>query len=305
MGEIPNQSELHKIEREYQRDVVITNARPKLVSFGLFVWLLVDSALVVFFLVTVVMYLVSGSFTDQRLVATLDNNVASLHGAAVARAADPLLVGDARVLTHDTGVYDVYAVVENPNTDWYATFSYAFSDDVSAEPATGFVMPGEKKHVLALGVELAAKPSGVNVEVTDVVWHRVDRHAVPNTEEFLVDHGNFVVTDERYDDSITIDQTKVGDATFTLTNNTAYSYYNPIFVVLLEHGGSVIAVNQVTVPRFMAGESREVTVRWFGQAPGAGTVTVVPAINYFDDEAYASPTGDAATDVRDEATKRR
>lgn len=299
MGDTPQQSELHKIDREYQRDMTIVSARPKVVNFALFLWLLLDVGLLVFFLFSVILYLVSGSFADQRLVATLDNNVDALHSAAAARVADPLLVGDPHVLTHDVGAYYVYTVLENPNAEWYATFTYQFSDDVMTEPAAAFIMPGEEKYLLALGVALENKPSGVTVAVEDVVWHRVDRHDVPNTAEFLVEHANFVVTDSTYDDRITIDTTKVGDATFMLTNNTPYTYYNPSFVVLLQQGNSVLAVNQVSVPQFAAGEARAMTVRWFGNAPSSGTVEVIPAINYFDDEEYAAPTGEAGTDIRD------
>lgn len=305
MGDAPQQSELHKIDREYQRDVSIVNARPRVVSLALFLWLLLDVGLIVFFFLTVVLYLVSGSFRDQRLVGTLDNNVAALHRTAAARVADPLLVGDPRVLTHDVGAYDVYVTLENPNTEWYATFTYQLSDDVMTEPVTSFIMPGEEKYLLALNVQMESRPSGVTVAVDDVTWHRVDRHDVPNTAEFLVEHENFVITDSTYDDSITIDQTKVGDATFILTNNTPYSYYNPNFVILLKQGGSVIAVNQVTVPQFVAGETRSVAVRWFGDAPSTGTVEVIPAIHYFDDDEYAAPEGEVGADIRDTADEKR
>lgn len=305
MGDVPQQSELHKIDREYQRDMTIVTARPKVVNFALFLWLLLDVGLIVFFLLSVVLYLVSGSFSDQRLVGTLDDNVEALHSAAAARLADPLLVGDPHVLTHDVAVYDVYAILENPNTEWYATFTYQFSDDVMTEPVAAFIMPGEEKYLLALNVAMEKKPSGVTVAVDDVTWHRVDRHAVANTAEFLVEHENFVVTDSAYDDSVTIDKTKVGDATFTLTNNTPYNYYNPSFIILLKQGGSVIAVNQVSVPQFTAGEVRSMTVRWFGDAPSAGSVEVIPAINYFDEDEYAAPEGDVGEDIRDTTDRRR
>lgn len=305
MGDAPQQSELHKIDREYQRDVTIVNARPRVVNFALFLWLLLDIGLIIFFLLSVVLYVVSGSFSDQRLMGTLDDNVAALHRSAAARVADPLLIGDPRVLTHEVGAYDVYAILENPNAEWYATFTYQFSDNVMAEPVEAFIMPGEEKYLLALNVQMENKPSGVTVAIEDVTWHRVDRHEVANTEEFLVEHANFLVADSTYDDSIVIDTTKVGDATFTLTNDTPYTYYNPNFVLLLKQGGSVIAVNQVAVPQFVAGEARTVTVHWFGDAPGTGSVEVIPAINYFDKDEYSAPTGDVGEDIRDTADDRR
>lgn len=299
------QAEVQQIEREYQRDVTITKARPLIANAAVLFWLLLDVGLVLFFLLTVVMYIVSGSFADQRLLGTLDNNVASLHESAAARAADPLLVGDPRVLTRDTGSYDVYAVIENPNTEWYATFTYTFSDGISAEPMKGAIMPSAQQYVLALNVELASRPSGATVSVDDVVWHRVDRHDVENTAEYLVDHSNFTVSDSAYDDSITIDSTKVGVSTFTITNNTPYSYYNPTFIVLLKQSGSVVGVNTVTVPQFASGTAREVDTRWFGSVPSTGSVEVLPSINYFDEDEYADPEGEAGTDLRDAADDRR
>ncbi len=305
MGDAPQQSELQKIDRDFQRDSTITAARPKVMQLGLLLWLLLDVGLLLFFFLSVVMYVVSGSFKDQRLVGTFDDNVDALHDAAAARVADPLLVGDAHVLTHDVGAYDVYAVIENPNVEWYATFTYQFSDDVMTEPVEAFIMPGEEKYLLALNSALASKPSSVTVTVDDVVWHRVDRHEVANTAEFLVEHANFVVSESAYDDSITIDTTKVGESTFMLTNNTPYSYYNPTFIMLLTHGNAVVAVNQVAVPSFVAGETRAVSVRWFGDAPGAGSVEVIPAINYFDEDSYAAPEGELRDDIRDDVDDRR
>lgn len=301
----PQVAEVHKIEREYRRDITITTARPLIVRVGLLLWLLIDVGLVIFFLVSVILYLVAGSFREERLLGTLDNNIAALRETSAARAADPLLVGDPHVLTRDIGSYDVYAVIENPNTEWYATFTYAFSSDVSAEPIAASIMPGEEKYLLALNIALAQRPSGVTVAVNDVVWHRVDRHLVPNTAEFLVLHSNFVVSDSAYDDTIVIDGTNIGVSTFTIANVTPYTYYNPTFVVALTHGSVVVGVNIVTVPQFIAGSTREVSVRWFGSAPGAGSVEVIPSINYFDEDEYADPDGAAGTDIRDETDDRR
>ena len=107
MGDVPQHEELQKIEREFQRDVTITAARPKVVHFGLFVWLLVDVALVVFFFVSVVLYLVSGAFADQRLMATLDNNVAALHDAKGHEVQIPCLSAT-RACSRTTSVRTMY-----------------------------------------------------------------------------------------------------------------------------------------------------------------------------------------------------
>ncbi len=293
--------EFHEIEKDFKRELAITAARPRLARFGLLVWLLVDVGLMIFFFATVVLYLVNGTFGEQRVIATLGNNVAALHDAAAARAAEPLLVGDAKVLTRDVGSYDFYATLENPNSEWYATFSYTF-DGVT--PMTASIMPSEQRYVFALNVQADARPSAT-IDVRDVVWHRVDRHAIPNTAEFLVAHNNFVVENATYADTITIDSQHVGDASFTIDNATSYSFYNPTFFVVLERAGGIVGINQLTIPQFLAGERRDVSVHWFGQIPTTGSVVIIPVIDYFDTNSYMDPQGEMGADVRDTSEKRR
>lgn len=283
---------MQKIEQDYRRNVAIVEARPKLEQGLLFAWLLVDVALIAYFIVSVVLYLVAGSFTEVRSMATIAQNAGDLRDASLARAADPLVLGDVRVLVRDAGSYDVYATVENANNEWYVTFDYSFTD-VDAAPQRATVMPGETAYVLALGIEAAARPSGAQLKIEHEVWTRVDRHTVPDTAEFLVAHSNFALSEAAYAVDVALEKDTVGRSVFTLTNNTAYSYYDPEFVVLLKRGGTVVGVNTVTVPKLKAGESREVSVHWFGTAPTSASVEAVPSINYFDEETYMDPEGES------------
>ncbi|MBI1908354.1 hypothetical protein HYS28_02970 [Candidatus Uhrbacteria bacterium] len=288
------------IEKDYQRDVRIVSWRPKFVAAGYLAWALVDVALLVFFLVNVVLYVVSGSFEEAREIATMAQNVGVAREVSVARAAEPIILEDVHVLTRAQGSYDLYAIAENPNAEWYATFDYYFvAGDVTTDVTQGSLMPGESRYLLGLGVEAESRPAGASIVVDNVVWERVDRHEVTDTAEFLVDHEYFTVSGGTYAVDVELASDSVGRSTFTITNNTAYSYISPTFVVLLTRSGVVTAVNQVVLSGFETGETRDVTVHWFGAVPTNGTVEVIPAINYFDEDAYMAPPGEVQSDIRD------
>lgn len=288
------------IEREYARHVRMVDARPRLEAAGLFLWALVDVALIVFFIITVVFYVVSGSFADERSVATVATNAGVAHETALARAAEPMVVEDARVLARDTDSYDLYSIIENPNDEWYATFDYYFDTGSQTTPvAQGSLMPGETRYLLGLDVDADSRPAGAEVMIEDVVWERVDRHAIENTAEFLLNHNDFTVSDSAYAVDVALSEDSVGRSTFTITNETAYSYVNPTFTVLLKKSGVLVAINQVSLSQFVTGESRPISVHWFGTVPTNATVEVLPTINYFDEDEYMSPPGEISEDIRD------
>lgn len=300
------QPQYQAIERDYQRNVRVVSLRPRLLSAALFVWALIDVALLVFFIVTVVLYVVSGSFADERLVAGVARNTGALHKVALTRVAEPMVVEDVRILARDTGSYDLYSVVENTNSEWYVTFDYFFTaGSITTSVARGALMPGQSSYLLGLDVDAGSRPSGAEITLQDIVWERVDRHAVANTAEFLVQHEDFQVTEGTYATDVELTEDTVGRSLFTIKNNTAYSYISPTFLVLLKRAGVVVAVNQVLVSEFLTGESRDISVHWFGAVPTSATVEVIPTINYFDENIYMTPPGELGEDMRDSFDDRR
>ncbi len=293
------------VDRNYQRDLRVVGWRPKLLRAGVIAWAILDIALVGFFVVSIVVYVVSGSFQDVRDVATIARNVGVAHMVSLTRAAEPMLLGDARVLTRDQGSYDMYAVVENPNAEWYATFDYYFiAGSLTTTTTQASLMPSESRYVLGLKVAAATRPSGAELVVENVVWQRVDRHEVLDTEEFLSDHEGFTVLSSEYAPDVIFEKDTVGRSTFTIKNDTAYSYFTPTFAVLLKRGGVVVAVNQVTLSQFASGETREVIVHWFGDVPASGLVEILPQLNYFDRSVYMAPEGELGDDIRDRPVRR-
>lgn len=297
--------ELQRVEREHRQNIRIVTARPWIhtVSIGLFV--AIDAVMVLFFAMVVVGYVIAGSFTDIRATASLAENAATIGVVAEAGKAEAFVVGTVKVVQGTPSTYDVYTTIQNPNADWYATFTYDFSGSgIVSRPEHGFVMPGEKKYLVSFGHQSETRLASATVTVSDVVWHRVNRHNAPDVAAWLEEHRAMTVTDITYIPNIGFTEQGIGSTSFTVNNTTPYSYWSPQFLVILERAGAVVGIAQATMSNLAAGESRQGSVRWYGDGMANASATVVPTINYFDPDVYMPPQGEQAPDPRDAEQRR-
>lgn len=292
--------ELQAIEAQNRRDIRIVEARPKLMRLGFALAVIADIAMLVFFAFVIIGYVVSDSFTDLRSAGGFDDNIAAMHAIAKGSDAQQLTLGSAKVVQGTSTSYDFYTTVKNTNADWYATFTYRFSaGSITSRTEDGFVMPGETKYLLSLGAKADSRPSSPSITLENLVWHRVNHHIAPDVAEWLAEHGNFLITTPTYAADIALASAKIGRTTFTITNASPYSYWEPQFNVILERAGAVVGVSRATLSEFAAGEVRESEVRWYGEIPLTATATVAPNVNFFDEASYMSPQGTQGIDPRD------
>ncbi|HRH32237.1 MAG TPA: hypothetical protein PLK06_02840 [bacterium] len=291
--------EYRAVDAEYRRKVAVVNARPKLET-GIFVfWGALDVVLIFTFVAGVLVYIVSGSFIDARVNASILDNVRASHAGVVRVAPDGLALQDAKSASVVAGKYDLYATVENPNTEWYATFDYQFVfDGGETEIMSGFVNPGDKRLLTDINVSLDRRPSGLRIVTTNLVWSRVDRHAVLDTADFLAERNGITVDEATYMKDLTVGSEQLARSTLTFTNQTAYAYWNPEFLVKLMRGSTILSLSKVALPELQSGEKRTVEVRWFGEVPPSGTIAVEPQIFFFDESVYMDPGDESGQDVR-------
>ncbi len=287
------------IDSKYKRNVALVTARPKLESAVLVAWGMLDVFLLGVFVFGVVTYIVSGSFADKRLSASLFTNTAAIANGVTRQAPQGLLVDDARVASVMPGKYDLYTTIENPSADWYVTFDYAFvyAGGVTAE-LPGSLNPGEQRTLAAINTAIESQPRTVKATLSNLVWHRVDKHVVPDPAQFIEDHSNITVEGATYSLDVAIGTEQIARSTITLQNRTPYSYWEPEFLVKLMRGNTVVSLTKVTVPRFVSGETRSVEVRWFGAVPPSASLAVEPAVPYFDPQVYMNPGDESGPDVR-------
>ncbi len=300
------ESELAQVEKEYQQKVRMSTARPALQGAFITAWTILDALLLVIFISYIGYYLVSGSFAERREIASIADNIDSMRAISEGHQAAALVSGETLVFNSQEGFADFYSELRNPNEEWTASFSYHFTGSFGeSAPQNGFIMPLETKSLISLHQAVTARATTASIVIDDVVWLRVDAHAIADVGAWLTAHNDFTVTDAVYDTTLMVDDQKVGRSSFTITNNSPYGYHEAMFTVILERGGTPAGIHQVTLNNFDTGDVRQVDLNWFGTFPGAADVVVVPNIDYFDVDVYLPPSSPAAEDIRDTLLKSR
>jgi hypothetical protein len=243
------------------------------------------------------------AFSYEREQRTVYEMVArgqtDLNAYTRGNAAGDLELSEARVLSIGSGRYDLYATVLNPNNDWWAEFEYVFgSGGEEIARGTGFVLPGEKKPVVSLALE-AEKPFSIaEFSIVGVKWHRVDHHVVSDYQIWSQDRLDLVVEGARFTTDMKLDGETFGRFSFSVTNKTAFSYYDPVFYLILKRGSSVVGVSRTTLQELESEEEAVVNVNWFGTLPSVSDVEVIPEVNIFDLDVYKPLEGEMTVDTR-------
>jgi hypothetical protein len=287
----------------------VTN-RELLKKIGYGVFIAFDAALVLFVVWHLLdAYVISYSKENAAVTQMVSVGHADLRAYTQASAADPLILGSASTFSLGEGKYDFYATLANPNEEWWADFTYSFTgsaeeEEEEPERVTGFILPGEEKPLVALGVELEGAPRGANLVVTDLAWHRVDRHLVGDYAEWYRDRFNLLIEDAAWN----LDTEKTpptGSVGFSVTNDSPFSYYDPVFYTLLKRGSRVVGVNRTRLSDLNSYETRMVDLSWFGAIPDVSQVEVIPEINIFDVGVYKPLEGETTQDTRTRVFDRR
>ena len=266
--------EQKEFERFYKTSLLWIKLRPilKRVSIGLF--LVTDTLLLLFFVWSFLDFGVWDFYTDRAQVGAIVEGSTDLHEISEERAATGITAGEVGVLALTDDRADFYAIVSNPNTDWYVSFEYAFSySGGETEAVQGFLLPGEEeKTLVALGVPVEGTVRTAEIVLSNVGYER----------EVELVNG-----------------TTIARSTFTIVNKGAYAFWEPSFVVVLRRNSNVVGVTSVVIPRLDAGESREIAVNWFGISPSANETEIEPTIDIFDPSVFMPLEGEAMEDVRE------
>lgn len=174
---------------------------------------------------------------------------------------------------------DVFVKVKNLNQKWYGTFTYYFKNsENNLTRYKSFIMPGEEKLLVDLDIPTTEIS---NVIIEDIVWKRQLDYSSVSLERNL-----FEITDAQFvkqggEVGLTSDR-----ATFTITNNSNYNFYQPNFFVILGGLANVKGIQKITIDRIVSGQSYPVDVRWFEDISNVSNIEVIPDINFLDPKSF-------------------
>jgi hypothetical protein len=292
--------EEQEFKRFYRLSSWWVNNRGRVRQAGLGLFFALDFALVAF---------AGWTFLDSFAVSYAQERLAvaemvaygqeDLNARTRAEAAVPLEPGTVTVLAVEDGAVDLYAPLVNANQDWWAEITYVFrAGEVATTPKKTFVLPAQEKQLLVFNTKDLGGARTAEVELQETIWHRVDRHLTGEPTNWLEDRLSMTIKDAAFQTDIPLDGKTIGRASFTVTNSTAFSYYDVPFVILLRRGSSVVGVNGTTIASLDAGATQDVSVNWFGALPSASTVEVVLDLNPFDLGVYKPLSGETTSDTR-------
>ena len=221
--------------------------------------------------------------------AAINNLSQAIDYSAINAAIQPksLVLGTTTVFSSGAGRYDFAAEITNQNSGWRAEFTYDFLVDGVARPEKkNFILPGDQKYLFDLGVNETNKPRQVLLEVKSLAWHRIDPHDIPDYASWRDTRLNFVVQNVKFSPAAVQGTIPISRASFDVTDNSAFSFWDVGFEIFLYRGSSLAAVNYITLEEFRSGQNRPVEVSWFEPLSSITQVKVVPEVDIFDPDVF-------------------
>lgn len=236
-----------------------------------------------------IVYFISGDPNS----GLIDNNLSF----ASRQVASDLEISALQVLDIDDHS-DFVIQVSNPNDKFMANFNYCFKQgDKEIACGKAFILPSEKKNILALAQAFSGSRSELSFSISDIFWRRIDAHQIPNWAVFFNSRLDFAFSDMNFASAAASglsDKVNLSTFDFSVKNQTAYGYYEAPLDIFLYSGSEIVAVNRYILQNFLPGETRTVKISWPGRFSSVNRTEVVPNINIMDDNVYLKYQGISA-----------
>ncbi len=254
----------------------------KIVIGILLTWIVVAG---LYSLVILGAYLFSGYWADRDIRIQTAKEFQNYTNSVSSYAAQPLQISGMKVF--QTGEnYDFYSLAVNPNLRFIARIKYNYVFEGGETPSKVVTVdPGKKIPLTVFGFPSASYPAGAKLQIQDTRWRKIDPHLIPDVKGYSMTRDNFLV------DNVVIEHNLAGSVvppriTFDIQNNTAYSYYEGRFTVLLLSGGSVEAIVPLSIKDFRAGQNFPLDIRPVFDISSIDDIEVIPLMDVFDNSEF-------------------
>ncbi|OGH76820.1 MAG: hypothetical protein A2469_03255 [Candidatus Magasanikbacteria bacterium RIFOXYC2_FULL_40_16] len=234
-------------------------------------------------------YLFFGYWEDQKQQAMYAQYNQNYESIKMLYKAQDLKISNVRIFGTADKFYDFAANVQNQNEKWMAKVSYHFKyGNTETEMQTASVMPLSERPLVAFGLENDTFPTGVNFVLDKIDWEAVDPHRISNAEAFLAERNLFSI-DNFYVDLPSATGLPVPALYMDLLNQSAYSYWEPVFLVELINGNQTVGYIHLYFDKIEAFSTEKVDLRYFNKTTEFNNVRIIPTMNYFDESIYIGP----------------
>ncbi len=245
--------------------------------------LVIDVLLVGYFLYAFTSY----SFSTQAIVRSVAATAEPLVGSQLRSMVEPktLELGSAVALPRGKSTFDFAVPVTNPNEAYAATdVRYRFQlGTATTREERATLWPGQVASLMLLSVVVPNAPADAkaSVEILGVTWQR------PIDRKIYTSEVRFPVTDAFLVPLTGLPSGAVGTRmTARVRNDSVRSFREVRFGVVVSSGSRVVAVNEVTVERFVSLHERTIETSWLQAIPPGSSVVVFPQVNLLDSSIY-------------------
>lgn len=235
-------------------------------------------------------YFIVGMRADEKLVSEIVSSGTVGHEYTLINSAIAIQLEPVEIIRLDDDRYDLVAKAVNPNQNHWTEFSYSFMiGDKEYGRTETFILPGETKYLIALGVQPEAGIDSVRLNLVDIKWSRVNRHIYPDWEDFRNDHLNISATDIDFVPAKATnlsEKINLSELNFTINNQTAYNYWKVDLLILLFNRNRIVGVEKNVIESLKSDESRVIRSSWPGTLGAVHSVEVIPELNITKDDIY-------------------
>ena len=204
-----------------------------------------------------------------------------------ARAPQPLAIAPVEITPSGENKVDFIALADNVNKHWIAAITYHFVYGAAeTDPQTTRVSPGQRRALLSLG---NTNNGGAQLIVDKTEWERLNSHQIADPAAYVAERFKFGVRDVVFTPASAATGAPTHSLAFTVSNNSAYSFWLAKFTVLYLDGNQVVGVKQIEVPQFRAGESRAQEIKSLAPQLNVTNVDVIPEVNPFSASTFMAP----------------
>ena len=184
---------------------------------------------------------------------------------------------------------DLAVAITNPNAKFLATFRYCFRQ-VESEIACGsdFILPGGKKHVLALGLPLR-DVANLTFALEEVSWRRISARQIADWEGYASERLRFSVSDLQFvpaHRSELSGKVELNSLALKVANNSPYGYYQVPVNLLFYSQSRLLGVNRYVLNNFLSGQQRSVNLSWSAPLSAVDRIETEFSVNVMDEAVY-------------------
>ncbi|EKE01823.1 MAG: hypothetical protein ACD_21C00042G0002 [uncultured bacterium] len=273
-------------EKELKYSYWYVTHRVFLRKLGILILAVAVGALLIYGVVLISGYYINDTGDTKALADRLSQDKFNLALLAESNKPKELVVGETQVLRGNKGNVDFVTKVLNPNVQWAVESIdyYYINGEEKTDIETSYVLPEQTKYLLHFNYPSISIGFSPRLVVEKVNWKKVVDFAA--MQEKFVDFDVQNVTLTTLIKPTAIEPDSITNISFDVFNKSAYSFWEPRFIVLFERGGQLIAVAETQLSSLASNEKKTESLNLFQTLPAATTTTIIPDINILDPNVF-------------------